>query len=73
MIILSWNCRVLGQPRIARVLGDRVRENPPDLVCLMETLTGNASMEDIRLELQFAECFIVAANGHISGLCLLWR
>ncbi|CAN0857899.1 hypothetical protein LINGRAHAP2_LOCUS6980 [Linum grandiflorum] len=73
MIVLSWNCRGLGQSRAVRVLSELVTAHRPDVVFLSETLVSLQKMEEVRISLKFEGCFTVAARGHSGGLSMLWR
>jgi len=73
MIVLSWNCRGLGNPRAVRSLCFLVKEKRPDLVFLMETKLNKKRDESIRCKLGFDQCFVVECIGKSGGLMLLWR
>ncbi|CAN0928459.1 hypothetical protein LINGRAHAP2_LOCUS36508 [Linum grandiflorum] len=73
MIVMSWNCRGLGQSRAVRVLGELVTAHRPDVLFLSETLVSSQKMEEVIISLGFDGCFAVAARGHSGGLCMLWR
>ncbi|CAN0881186.1 Transposon TX1 uncharacterized 149 kDa protein [Linum grandiflorum] len=73
MIILSWNCRGLGQDRAVRALEDLIRVHRPDMVFLIETLVAKQKLEEIRVKLKFDGCFAVDVVGRSGGLGLLWR
>ncbi|CAN0899756.1 hypothetical protein LINGRAHAP2_LOCUS20455 [Linum grandiflorum] len=73
MIVLSWNCRGLGQPRAVRVLRELIETHRPDVVILLETLVNKCRMEEIRAEVKFGGCFAVDDVGHSGGVCLLWK
>jgi hypothetical protein len=73
MILLSWNCRGLGNPRTVRDLCRMAKEKKPDVVFLIETKCRNAKMEKIRVKLGFECAFVVEAVGKSGGLALLWK
>jgi hypothetical protein len=47
MIILSWNCRGLGNLRTVHYLSRMVREKKPEVVFLMETIMRRRKMENV--------------------------
>ncbi|CAN0838378.1 hypothetical protein LINGRAHAP2_LOCUS2125 [Linum grandiflorum] len=67
----SWNIGGLGHPSVLQVLRDLVDTHKPKVVTLLETLTNNVRMEEVRMELGFAACFTVDAIGHSWGLAPL--
>lgn len=73
MIILSWNCRGLGNLRAVPSFRDLVRTNKLDVLFLSETLVGLSRIEELRIHLGFSSCFTVECNGKSSGLALFWR
>ncbi|CAN1729936.1 LINE-1 reverse transcriptase homolog [Linum perenne] len=73
MIIISWNCRGLGQPRAVRALSELVKVHRPDVIFLSETLVQKQKMEEIRIKLKFDGCFVVDPIGRSGGLCVLWK
>jgi ribonuclease HI len=50
MILLSWNCRGLGNPRAVRDLCQMAKEKRPEVVFLMETRCRNTKIERIRVD-----------------------
>jgi hypothetical protein len=72
MIILSWNCRGLGNPRIVRDLCRMVKEKKPGMVFLMETKCRLNKMERIRCKLGLSNMLAVDCVGKSGGLALLW-
>jgi exonuclease III len=73
MIVISWNCRGLGNPRTVRDLRRMVKVKRPILVFLMETKLKQKKMEKIRCLLGFQNLFVVDSNGRSGGLALLWK
>ncbi|CAN0914972.1 hypothetical protein LINGRAHAP2_LOCUS28862 [Linum grandiflorum] len=73
MIVMSWNCRGMGQPRAVRVLGELVETHRPGVVILLETFVNKSRMETIRTDLKLGGCFAVDADGHSGGVCVLWQ
>ncbi|XP_073066021.1 uncharacterized protein [Primulina eburnea] len=73
MIIISWNCRGLGQPRAVPVLCELIRTHKADVVFLSETLVYSSRIEEIRVKLGFAGALSVDRVGRSGGLALLWR
>ncbi|CAN1764167.1 hypothetical protein LINPERHAP1_LOCUS9160 [Linum perenne] len=74
MIILSWNCQGLGQPRAIQVVGELVKPYRPDVVILIETFVDRQRIELVRRSISFEGCFAVDNNGHSrGGLAVLWR
>ncbi|CAN0863336.1 hypothetical protein LINGRAHAP2_LOCUS8671 [Linum grandiflorum] len=56
MIVLSWNCRGLGQPRAVQALGDLVTDHRSDVLFLFETLAYRQRLEEIKCALKFDSC-----------------
>jgi hypothetical protein len=54
MILLSWNCRELGNPRTVRSLHHLLRAKRPNLVFLIETKMLQSRADFIRIKLGFA-------------------
>ncbi len=73
MIILSWNCRALGNPWTVRVLHRMVKEKRPSLVFLMETKLNRKKMESIKTRLGYDGIFVVDSHGKSGGLALMWK
>ncbi|GAV83599.1 hypothetical protein CFOL_v3_27048 [Cephalotus follicularis] len=72
MIVLSWNCRGLGNPRVVRALSDLTRKEVPNCVFLVETCLMTQEMEQIRKRLHFKNCLTVNPEGRKGGLAMLW-
>jgi hypothetical protein len=53
MILLSWNCRGLGNPWAVRELCHLVKTKKPTLLFLMETKSRKNKMEGIRIKIGF--------------------
>jgi hypothetical protein len=73
MIVLSWNCRGLGNPQTVRDLRRMVKVKYPTVVFLMETKMRQGKMERIRCLLGFNNLFVVDSVGKSGGLALLWK
>jgi exonuclease III len=73
MILLSWNCRGLGNPRTVRDLHQTVKERRPNFVFLMETLCSKMHIEQLRVRLGFDSVFVVDPVGRSGGLALFWN
>jgi exonuclease III len=73
MIILSWNCRGLGNLRTIHELRPMVREKKPNLMFLMETKLRKNKIELIRTKIGFNNMFVVECVGKSGGLALFWE
>ncbi|XP_062174673.1 uncharacterized protein LOC133879886 [Alnus glutinosa] len=73
MMLLSWNCRGLGNSRTIRTLTNLVRNKKPHFVFLMETKMMKHKMEFLRNKLGFDSLFAVDCKGRSGGLILLWN
>jgi hypothetical protein len=73
MILLSWNCRGLGNPRAIRDLCHLVRKKKPNFLFLMETKSNSRRMEFLRVKLGFEGLFVVDFVGKSGGLALFWK
>ena len=73
MIVLSWNCRGLGNRHAVEVLSKLVRKKAPTILLLMETKLTDREMEPIKRELGFYDMLAVSCSGRRGGLALLWR
>ncbi|KAL8507009.1 hypothetical protein ACS0TY_017768 [Phlomoides rotata] len=76
MILLSWNCRGLGNQATVRALKKLLHEKNPGIVFLMETKLKYAQMNRLNSgSLKFAGCLPVDCEGkdRKGGLCLLWK
>lgn len=73
MIIISWNCRGLKNPRTVHDLCLLVQDKKPNIVFLMETKLDMRRMDGVRKRLGFYECLIVDAISSKGGLAILWR
>lgn len=72
MILISLNCRGLGNLRTVRDLKRLLKDKCPKLVFLMENKLGSIQMEMIKHKLGFKNCFMVDSVGKGGGLALLW-
>jgi exonuclease III len=73
MIILSWNCRGLGNSQTIQTLRRLVRTKKPSLVFLMETKQSRNYMKTVKVKLGFEVVFVVDCIGKSGGLALLWN
>ena len=73
MIVLSWNCRGLGNRRAVQVLADLVRKQGPKISFLMETKLTKTELEPIQRELNFHSMIVVPSRGRSGGLALMWK
>ena len=73
MIIMSWNCRGLGNRSAVRVLTDLVRSKGPNVLFLMETKLSVTEMIPIRDELGYRSMLAVPSLRRSGGLALLWK
>jgi hypothetical protein len=73
MIVLSWNCRGLGNPRTVRSLHHLVRVKRPNLVFLMETKMLQKRAATVLIKIGFDHCFVVDCHGKGGGLMMLWK
>ena len=71
IIILSWNCRGLGNRQAVEVLADLVRRKAPTILFLMETKLTIREMEPIKMELGFPSMLAVSSEGRKGGLAML--
>ena len=73
MILLSWNCRGLGNPKAVRDLCLLAKEKKPDFLFLIKTKRSHLEMEWIRIKLGFEGSFVVNSIGRSGGLALMWK
>jgi exonuclease III len=73
MIILSWNCRGLGNPKAIRALHEMVQSKVPSILFLIETKMDNSEMTVVRSRLGFHNALIVPSMGRSGGLAMLWK
>ncbi|KAK9989376.1 hypothetical protein SO802_029615 [Lithocarpus litseifolius] len=73
MIIMSWNCRGLGNRRAIQVLTDLVRKKGPKILFLMETKLTVSEMQSIKAELEFPSMLAVSSVRRNGGLALFWK
>jgi hypothetical protein len=67
MIVLSWNCRGLGNPRPFRDLGFMIKGKKPNLVFLMETRLMNKEALYLKNKFGFDNLFTVDCRGRSGG------
>lgn len=73
MIVLSWDCKGVGQPATVHALCELIKDQRPDIVFLCKTLAMSARLESVRLKIKFPNCFSVNCNGRSGGLGLFWN
>ena len=73
MNLLSWNCRVLGNPGAVRDICQLTKEKKPNILFLMETKCRRQKMEHIRVKMGFDYMFVVDPIGRSGGLALCWN
>lgn len=73
MIILSWNCRGLGQPAIVPAPCELVKVRRLDVIFLFETLSFDVRLESLRVKLHSNNCFFVDCVGCSGDLVVLWN
>ncbi|KAL8487063.1 hypothetical protein ACS0TY_023661 [Phlomoides rotata] len=78
MIVLSWNCRGLGNQATVRALKKLLHEKDPGIVFLMETKLSYTQMNSLNSRtLDFGGCIPVGCEGtnqsRSGGLCMLWQ
>ena len=71
MIVLSWNCRGLGNQRAVNVLSHLVREKAPTILFLMEKKQTIEEMRWIQDELHYDSMLVVPCLGRKGGLAML--
>lgn len=72
MILLSWNCRGLGNSRTVQVLRDIVKSQKPNLIFLFETLSVGKKIEELSSKLGYVHFFAVDRQGRSGGLVVFW-
>jgi hypothetical protein len=73
MILLSWNCRGLGNLRTIQDLCQLVKDKKPSFLFLMETVSKKHKLERLRARLGFKGMFTVHPVGWNGGLALFWK
>lgn len=73
MIILSWNCRGLGNLRAIQAIKNLIWVHQPDVILLFETLVQGSKIEEIRINIGFDHALAVDCVGRGGGLATLWR
>ena len=73
MIVISWNCRGLGNRQAVEVLAELVRQKVPTILFLMETKLFVREMEPIKSELGYPSMLAISSEGRKGGLALLWK
>ena len=73
MILLSWNCRGLGNQTVVDVLSTLVREKAPSVLFLMETKQSVEEMRKVQADLPYRGMLAVPSIHRRGGLALLWK
>lgn len=73
MIVLSWNCRGLGNFPAILALRELVRVHKPNVIFLFETLSHSSKIEELHVLLNYDCAFSVDCLGHSGGICVLWK
>ena len=73
MILLSWNCRGLGNLRTVKALEKVVKKEDTNIVFLMETKSNREWMEQVRDRCKMKHGLIAPSNGSKDGLAMLWK
>ncbi|KAL8524892.1 hypothetical protein ACS0TY_014496 [Phlomoides rotata] len=78
MIVLSWNCRGLGNLGTVRTLKKSLHEKDPSIVFLMETKFTYTQMINVNSHSLHFDGYIpvdcsFANKGRSGGLCMLWK
>ena len=73
MIIMSWNCRGLGNCRAVQVLADLVSKKGPTILFLTETKLLVSEMQPVKAKLDFLSMLVVPSVRRYGGLVLLWK
>ena len=73
MILVSWNCRGLGNPQAVCALHLMVKMKGPQVLFLMETKLDAVRMEMIRIHLGFGNNFTMPSLGSSGGLAFIWN
>lgn len=63
MIVLSWNCRGLGNLRAVPALKDMSRSHHPVVIFLSETLAHTGRVEEIKVQLGYDCLFVTDREG----------
>ena len=63
MIIISWNCWGIGNPRAVHALGELVRSHQSHLLFLCETLVHADKIEEFKSKLKLETGFCVNRIG----------
>ena len=73
MLIVSWNCRSLGNPNKAEVVKDLLRMDSTDIIFLQETKIEEESLLSLtRTKWKMNAGKAVNAQGTSRGLATLW-
>lgn len=73
MIVLSWNCKGLGQAATVPTICELARTRRPDIIFLYETLSFGVRLEALRVKLKFNSYFSIDCIGHSGRIAVLWN
>ncbi|OMO94091.1 reverse transcriptase [Corchorus capsularis] len=73
MKLIVWNSRGLGYAKFRRTVRELVKDNKPDVLCLIETKSDETVVKNLALKLKFSSSFTVPAHGMAGGLALFWN
>lgn len=72
MIVITWNCRGLGNPAIKRNIKDLCRLHKPGVLCLLETRSNSDATLRLPQSLSFEKNLRIPSEGYAWGLWLFW-
>lgn len=68
MIIVTWNCQVMGSRHSHCVLTDIVKMHRPDVLVLVETKISGEKEDSVCARLHFKEWAMIECHGLSGGL-----
>ena len=71
MSILSWNCRVLGNPRTVNAVKRALNKQAPICVFLMETKLTTEQLNNMKQNWKYSQGLVVSSDDSSGGLVLL--
>lgn len=72
MIVISWNCRELGNQCIVNALSFLVRDKVPNVLFRMEKKQTMDEMRKIQANLQCPNMLAVPSDHRRGGLAMFW-
>ena len=72
MSLMTWNCCGLKNPQAVLALHLLVRQDKPNILCLMETKLSQVDLEKIKWKLGFRYGLGVNSDGRKGGLGIMW-